>query len=372
MCMLRDSVNAVADLLAEQGRRFHDAKSLKDAVGQYEFLRVQYPGSSLRVGALLAEAEIYENDLHDAAAAKERYGLLVKQHPRSAQAEEARAGIASLSAGSRDEGVGSSRQKSGAKATAGESEGGSSFAPMPVTALETGEARAAKTATPGSAVDAERSGVSAPVDAELDASTAAVLGGERSAAPVALHVAKSSAKRHGMAQVTGIRHWSTPDYTRVAIDLGDDVTYEAARVPNPDRIYFDLHGTRLAQELVGKSFAVTDDGFPEEDSRCAVFERHDAGGAGCERCDGVLGVSAAESLSFDYRYSWREGAAGCSGGERADAAGGCRCSYGAEYYCGEVGELDRCGGVERAAGEGGGDDTADFAADLGGGSKSRE
>jgi N-acetylmuramoyl-L-alanine amidase len=64
-----------------------------------------------------------------------------------------------------------------------------------------------------------------------------------------------------MAQVTGIRHWSTPDYTRVAIDLGDDVTYEAARVPNPDRIYFDLHGTRLAQELVGKSFSVTDDGF---------------------------------------------------------------------------------------------------------------
>jgi N-acetylmuramoyl-L-alanine amidase len=74
-------------------------------------------------------------------------------------------------------------------------------------------------------------------------------------------VAKTGTKRHGLAQVTGIRHWSTPDYTRVAIDLGDDVTYEAARVPNPDRIYFDLHGTRLATELVGKSFAVTDDGF---------------------------------------------------------------------------------------------------------------
>ena len=74
--------------------------------------------------------------------------------------------------------------------------------------------------------------------------------------------AKATTRRHGgLAQVTGIRHWSTPTYTRVAIDLGDDVTYEAARVPNPDRIYFDLHGTRLAQELVGKSFAVTDDGF---------------------------------------------------------------------------------------------------------------
>ena len=70
-----DSVNAVAELLAEQGRTLHDAKSLKDAVGQYEFLRTQYPGSSLRVGALLAEGQIYEDDLHDAGAARERYSL---------------------------------------------------------------------------------------------------------------------------------------------------------------------------------------------------------------------------------------------------------------------------------------------------------
>ena len=68
-----DSVNAVAELLAEQGRVLHDAKSSKAAVGQYEFLRTQYPGSSLRVQALLAEGQIYENDLHDGASAKERY-----------------------------------------------------------------------------------------------------------------------------------------------------------------------------------------------------------------------------------------------------------------------------------------------------------
>jgi N-acetylmuramoyl-L-alanine amidase len=247
-----DSVNAVAELLVEQGRMLHDAKSLKSAVGQYEFLRTQYPGSSLRVGALLAEGQIYENDLHAARAARERYSLLVKEYPRSAQAEEAKAGIASLKAGSREEGVGNREPAvtrgvaADAKAVARGS-GGSSFAPMPTTAAESA---------------AQKSGVSAPFDSELDGSTATVSGEEvRSAAPVALHVAKSSTKRHGLAQVTGIRHWSTPDYTRVAIDLGDDVTYEAARVPNPDRIYFDLHGTRLAQELVGKSFSVTDDGF---------------------------------------------------------------------------------------------------------------
>jgi N-acetylmuramoyl-L-alanine amidase len=68
-----------------------------------------------------------------------------------------------------------------------------------------------------------------------------------------------------LSVVTGIRHWSTASYTRVAIDLnvapGETVTYEAARVENPDRIFFDVGHARLAQELVGKSFNVTDDGF---------------------------------------------------------------------------------------------------------------
>jgi N-acetylmuramoyl-L-alanine amidase len=247
-----DSVNAVAELLAEQGRGLHDAKSLKAAVGQYEFLRTQYPGSSLRVAALLAEAQIYENDLHDARGARERYSLLVKQYPKSALAEEAKAGLASLDQGvGRREPVGRGDQ---AVAVA---------VPVPAApaSTESGAGAMAGVASP-SVWDAKAVG-SVPVEAPVDAASgdAGVLGdGAQGAAP--MHVARTTAKRHGqMAQVTGIRHWSTPNYTRVAIDLGDDVTYEAARVPNPDRIYFDLHGTRLAQELVGKSFTVTDDGF---------------------------------------------------------------------------------------------------------------
>ena len=61
--------------------------------------------------------------------------------------------------------------------------------------------------------------------------------------------------------MSGIRHWSTPVYTRIAIDLQDEVSYEAARVPGPDRIYFDLHGARLDPALNGKSVEVIDDGF---------------------------------------------------------------------------------------------------------------
>jgi N-acetylmuramoyl-L-alanine amidase len=263
-----DSVSAVAELLAEQGRVLHDTKSSKAAVGQYEFLRTQYPGSSLRVQALLAEGQIYQNDLHDTAAAKERYELFLKEYPRSGLVEEAKAGIDSLNAGTRAAGPGISKQGTRAEGLGtsvpgaslkGSSvvDGGSSFAPMPVTGKVP-----VPVASPAND-DADRRGVSVPVDAELEAATAVGQAGEMpgSSAPVALHVAKDSGKRHGLAQVTGIRHWSTPTYTRVAIDLGDDVTYEAARVPGPDRIYFDLHGTRLASELVGKSFAVTDDGF---------------------------------------------------------------------------------------------------------------
>jgi N-acetylmuramoyl-L-alanine amidase len=234
------AVNAVAELLVAQGRDLNDAKSLKDAIGQYEFLRKQYPGSSLRVSALLAEAQIYENDLKDAASAKQTYRLVVKQYPHSAQAEEAKAGLTSLEQPAKP-----AAKSASAKVTA-KSAGGHA-----ITRASASEA-SADVAPP---VAPARSAVVAA--AEDDAAEVPSPGAPQA---TITHVA-ADGKRAGLSQVTGIRHWSTPTYTRVAIDLGDDVTYEAARVPNPDRIYFDLHGTRLAQSLVGKSFAVTDDGF---------------------------------------------------------------------------------------------------------------
>lgn len=246
-----DSVNAVAELLAKQGRALHDDKSLKDAIGQYEFLRAQYPGSSLRVPALLAEAQIYENDLHNRAAARATYALFLKKYPGSELAEEAKAGLDSLKTGQRSKRdemapeVASSAPAVSSAPAASTNSSKSSFAPMPTTGAVAAAANR----------DDKRRGTSAPPEVEEEKGD--------TAQPVApMHVASARARRRGqLALVTGIRHWSTPTYTRVAIDLGDDVTYEAARVPNPDRIYFDLHGTRLASGLAGKSFTVTDDGF---------------------------------------------------------------------------------------------------------------
>ena len=72
------------------------------------------------------------------------------------------------------------------------------------------------------------------------------------------------------ARVTGIRHWSTPDYTRVAIDLESEIKFGSQRIAHPDRIFFDLRNTKLASTLVGKSFDV-DDGFLKK-IRIAQFQ----------------------------------------------------------------------------------------------------
>ena len=81
----------------------------------------------------------------------------------------------------------------------------------------------------------------------------------------------SEARSGGLPRVTGIRHWSTPDYTRVAIDVESDVKFSSQRIDSPARIFFDLPDTKLASTLVGKSFDV-EDGFLKK-VRVAQFAR---------------------------------------------------------------------------------------------------
>jgi len=197
------SVVAVAELLAEMGRATDDEKALRAAIGQYEFLRREYPGSKHRVDALFTIGQIAKEDLDDKAKAKEAFQEFLKRYPNNRLADDAKDAIAELDA------------------------------PPP-------PANAKKKDSPK---DTARAATAAPQDKQPD---------KPAAAPSA---AKSPANR---PFVTGIRHWSTPDYTRVAIDLEAEVKYEAGRVPDPDRIFFDLQDTRLASTLVGKTFDVSD------------------------------------------------------------------------------------------------------------------
>ena len=68
----------------------------------------------------------------------------------------------------------------------------------------------------------------------------------------------SDSQSGALPQVTGVRHWSSDETSTVVIDLQDQVQYEAHRLSNPERIYFDLYDTVLAPGLMGKSIEVGD------------------------------------------------------------------------------------------------------------------
>ena len=57
-----------------------------------------------------------------------------------------------------------------------------------------------------------------------------------------------AALQAGSVQVTGIRAWSFPGITRVAIEADGPFTYISDRAHNPERIFFDLDGATPAVE----------------------------------------------------------------------------------------------------------------------------
>lgn len=58
-----------------------------------------------------------------------------------------------------------------------------------------------------------------------------------------------SASADELIDVTDIRYWSYPGYTRVVISLAESPEYTGKRLSNPDRLYFDIKNSRLKKEL---------------------------------------------------------------------------------------------------------------------------
>src|SRR5690349_4930566 len=87
------SVLAVAELLAEQARLSDDKTGFKSAIGQYEFLRREYPGSKYRFGALLSIGQVYREDLSVSAIAKETFEEFLKRYPKHELAQQAKAAL---------------------------------------------------------------------------------------------------------------------------------------------------------------------------------------------------------------------------------------------------------------------------------------
>lgn len=77
-------------------------------------------------------------------------------------------------------------------------------------------------------------------------------------------------KNGELVRVTAVEHRTTPDYTRVTIDLEQDVEFASQHIDNPDRIFFDLKSAYVTSALKGKSFDV-DDGLVKK-IRVAQFQ----------------------------------------------------------------------------------------------------
>jgi N-acetylmuramoyl-L-alanine amidase len=201
------SAFAVAQLTAEMGRHFKDDMALYSAVREYKYLRREYPGSKHRIEALLAIGEIYKNDLGDDSDARAALEELIRLYPHSHYVKEARAEL-----------MASTEQASAGKDQA---DGGKGDAPSTAQADEDNRGR--------------NSGGQSGQQTSSNANS--------SDKPV---------------QVRDVRYWSMPDYTRVSIDLEQDVRFESQRIEHPDRIFFDLQNARVSSHLEGQSFDVDD------------------------------------------------------------------------------------------------------------------
>jgi N-acetylmuramoyl-L-alanine amidase len=232
------SVVATAELMVEMGRRFDDNKILRGAVEQYGFLRKEYPGSKYRFDALFTIGEIYKDDLNDPEEARTTFENFLHRYPRNRLADDARAAVKEIDAA--------------AKAMEH---------PAPRAARQQRSSSASSLSSASSSktdVSASNVGASANANANSNSDDSAESASD------------ASARRSALPRVTGVRHWSTPDYTRVAIDVEQEVTFASQRISHPDRIFFDLHDTKLASTLVGKTFDV-DDGFLKK-IRVAEFQ----------------------------------------------------------------------------------------------------
>ncbi len=81
-----------------------------------------------------------------------------------------------------------------------------------------------------------------------------------SAAPAAQRAAADKP-----SEVGHVRAWNSETYTRIVIDLGDharpQAKYQAVRITNPDRIYFDIQNAALSSELLRRPVAAPRYGY---------------------------------------------------------------------------------------------------------------
>ncbi len=209
------SLNQVAELFRTMGDLF-DSKYYQRSIDSFQFLMREYPTSKHREDALLAIAHIEQDDLHDSILAQKTYEQFLSLHPRSSHAAEVRAIMAKLTAESA-----TAKPPQPSQPSAAAKDHSDRVLPKTISADKTPPATDTKQGAPEDNSDADDSG----------------------------------------PQVSRIRTWNADTYTRIVIDVGAKVKYQAARISGPDRIYFDIEGAKLSSALLHKPVDLDSAGF---------------------------------------------------------------------------------------------------------------
>jgi N-acetylmuramoyl-L-alanine amidase len=262
------SVVAVAETLVEMGRRFDDTKILNSAIGEYKFLRREYPGSKYRCDALFTIGEIYKDDLGEPDQARATFQDFLHRYPHNRLVDDARQAIAEIEQAQYQQARAAKKaeRENFDKSDKGDAAGKGASA---TASSKADSGSSSKTAAERSPNGQSSNGQSSSLQS-LGAQSAERQTSDHQASEHQASNPQSERQGASYPRVTGIRHWSTPDYTRVAIDLENEVNFSSQRIAHPDRIFFDLRNTKLASTLVGKSFDV-DDGFLKK-IRVAQFQ----------------------------------------------------------------------------------------------------
>jgi len=206
------SLNEVAELFRTMGDLF-DAKYYQRSIDSFQFLMREYPASKYREDALLAIAHIQQDDLHDPALARKTCEQFLTLHPRSSHTAEVRAILGKLEA------EGAAEKPSQSILTARDQS--DQITSKTISANKTPPTTDTKQGSPEDNSDTQGAG----------------------------------------SQVSRIRTWNADSYTRIVIDVGSKVKYQAARISGPDRIYFDIEGAKVSSALLHKPIDIDGSGF---------------------------------------------------------------------------------------------------------------
>jgi N-acetylmuramoyl-L-alanine amidase len=223
------AILTVGDLFRQMGDRF-DVKYYQPAVDTYQYLLHEYPSSRYREDALFAVGQIQKDDLNDRALAQKTFEEFLQLHPHSPRAADAKTALTELTL------------HQSAKA-------GSPFAQPPPSATAT-----APTISPAPS--------KTPVKPASNPSVAKEVA---SAPPTQLVSGQAFTEimeqpiSDKVAEIHDVKTWNTPDYTRIVISLDGPVKYQAARVTNPERIFFDVSHARLSHVAASSPIATQGD-----------------------------------------------------------------------------------------------------------------